>query len=275
MAVSDVSIKRPVFAWMLMIGLIVFGAISFSRMGISQLPDVDFPVLSVRVGWEGAAPEVVETELTDVIEEAVMSVEGIKEVSSSSRQGQSSVSLEFHLDRDLDVALQEVQTKIAQAQRNLPAEIDPPVISKTNPEDQPIMWVALTGDRSTKDLMEITKDRVKDAFTSVPGVGEITLGGYIELNLRVWLDKDKMRAREITVDDVVNTIRTQHAELPAGRIETTQKDLNIRVMGDMAIVHARTTFALPGGTPGTGRYTDVWARRHGRWVAVAAHVTRR
>lgn len=102
-----------------MLGLIVFGAISFNRMGISQLPDVDYPVVSVRVEWEGAAPEVVETEVTDVIEDAVMSVEGIKEVSSSSRQGQSSINIEFQLNRDIDVALQEVQTKIAQAQRNL------------------------------------------------------------------------------------------------------------------------------------------------------------
>lgn len=245
MTISDISIRKPVFAWMLMTGLIVFGAISFSRMGISQLPDVDYPVINVRVNWEGASPEVVETEVTDVIEDVVMAVEGIKEVSSSSRQGQSNINLEFHLNRNIDVALQEVQTKIAQAQRNLPAEIDPPVISKNNPEDQPIMWVALTGDRSTKDLMEYTKDRLKDAFTTVPGVGEVFLGGYIEPNLRVWLDKNKMRAFEITVDDVINTIETQHSELPAGRIETSKKDLTIRVMGEAATVDEFKKIVIP------------------------------
>ncbi len=251
MKLSDLSIKQPVFAWMLMIGLIVFGAISFSRMGISQLPDVDYPMVNIRVTWEGAAPEVVETEVSDVIEDAVMSVEGIKEVSSSSRQGQSNVNIEFNLDRDIDVALQEVQAKLAQAQRNLPAEIDPPVISKNNPEDQPIMWVALTGDRSTKDLMEYTKDRLKDAFTAVPGVGEVFLGGYIEPNLRVWLDKDKMRANQLTVDDVINTVRTQHSELPAGRIETAQRDLTIRVMGEAATVEEFEKIIIPSrqGSP--------------------------
>ncbi|OGR83040.1 MAG: acriflavine resistance protein B, partial [Elusimicrobia bacterium RIFCSPLOWO2_01_FULL_54_10] len=251
MSLSDLSIKKPVFAWMLMVGLITFGAISFSRLGISQLPDVDYPLISVRVEWEGAAPEAVETEVTDVIEDAVMSVQGVKEVSSSSRQGQSSVNIEFHLDQNIDVALQEVQTKLAQAQRNLPPEIDPPVISKSNPEDQPIMWVALTGDRPTKFLMEFTKDRLKDAFTTVPGVGEVFLGGFVEPNLRVWLDKDKLRATELTVDDVINTIRTQHSELPAGRIETSKQDLTIRVMGEAASVEEFEKIIIPSrqGSP--------------------------
>ncbi len=217
-----------------MIGLIVFGLISFGRMGISQLPDIDFPVLSVTTTWEGAAPEVVETELTDTLEDALMAVEGIRELTSSSRLGQSQITIQFDISRNIDVALQEVQSKIAQAQRNLPDEIDPPVITKSNPEDQPILWIALTGDKPLKELMEYTKDVLKDQFTAVAGVGEVTLGGYIEPNLRVWLDKDKMRARELTVDDIINTVRTQHSELPAGRLETPEQQLNIRVMGEAA-----------------------------------------
>src|SRR5947209_5575372 len=120
MSLSDTSIKNPVFAWMLMIGLIVFGAIGFSRMGISQLPDVDFPVLSVAVTWEGASPEVMESAVTDIIEDAVMSVEGIRQVSSKSQEGLTTITIEFELNQDINVALQQVQTKIAQAQRNLP-----------------------------------------------------------------------------------------------------------------------------------------------------------
>jgi len=237
---------------MLMIGLITFGAISFSRMGISQLPDIDYPVVNVRVTWEGAAPEVVETEVTDVLEDAVMSVEGIKEVSSSSRQGQANINIEFNLNRNIDVALQEVQSKISQAQRNLPAEIDPPVITKNNPEDQPIMWIALTGDKPLKELMEFTKDQLKDSFSTVGGVGEVFLGGYVEPNLRVWLDKDQMRNKELTVDDIIETIRTQHAEIPAGRIETSRQELNIRVMGEAATVEEFTKIIIParqGGSP--------------------------
>jgi len=235
MTLSDTAIKNPVFAWMLMVGLIIFGWIGFERMGISMLPDVDFPLVTVTVTLEGAAPEVMETEVADPIEDAVMSVQGIKEVSSSSRQGQSTITVEFNLDRDIDLALQDVQTKIAQAQRNLPKEIDPPVVTKTNPEDNPILWFALTAkDHPLKDMMNYTHDYAKDQFTTVAGVGEVVLGGYIEPNLRVWLDADKMRQRELTVDDVIKTIQTQHQEVPAGYIDTGAQELNVRVMGEAA-----------------------------------------
>ena len=158
MTLSDISIKNPVFGWMLMIGVLVFGGIGFQRLGVSQLPDVDFPVVSVSVTWEGAAPEIMETDVTDIIENSVMSVEGLKEVTSVSMQGTSQITLEFNLNRNIDVALQEVQTKIAQAQRNLPRDIDPPVVTKTNPEDQPIMFLAFSGDLSFKYLCSYTKE---------------------------------------------------------------------------------------------------------------------
>lgn len=200
--------------------------------GHQPAPRCRFPVINIRLTLEGAAPEVIETEVTDVVEDALMSVEGVREVSSSSRQVIASINVEFELTRDVDVALQDIQTEFSQAQRNLPAEMDPPVITKSNPEDQPIMFVALTGNRPTKDLMEYTKDHLKDVFTVLPGVGDIFLGGYIEPALRVWLDNDQMRQREITVDDVISAIEQQHAEVPAGRIETSKQELNVRVMGE-------------------------------------------
>ena len=199
MTLSDLSIKRPVFAWMLMIGVIVFGVIGFLRLGVSQLPDVDFPVVNVAVTWEGAAPEVMETDVTDIVEDAVMSVEGVKEVTSVSMQGISQITIEFNLNRPIDVALQEVQTKIAQAQRNLPRDIDPPIVTKTNPEDQPIMFVALSGDRPLKEMIHYVNETLKDQFTTVQGVGEIRLGGYVDPNLRVWLDASKMQEQQLTV----------------------------------------------------------------------------
>src|SRR3989338_9115589 len=146
MTLSDLSIRRPVFAWMLMAALMIFGFISFERLGVSRLPDVDFPVVSVRLAWEGASPEVMESDVVDVVEEAVTSIQGIREISSSIRQGQASVSIELELERDIDIAVQEIQTKISQAQRQLPREIDPPIVTKSNPEDQPIIWVTATGE---------------------------------------------------------------------------------------------------------------------------------
>lgn len=232
MTLSDLSIKRPVFAWMLMIGVLVFGLIGFMRLGVSQLPDVDFPVVTVSVAWEGAAPEVMETDVTDIIENAVMSVEGVKEVTSVSMQGSAQISIEFNLKREIDAALQEVQTKIAQAQKNLPRDIDPPIVTKTNPEDQPIMFVGLFGDRPLKDLIRYVNETLKDQFTTVPGVGDIRLGGYVDPNLRVWLDADKMREKQLTVEDVLSAIGFQHADLPAGYISAGQKEINVRVYGE-------------------------------------------
>ncbi|MBF0484145.1 MAG: efflux RND transporter permease subunit [Candidatus Omnitrophica bacterium] len=232
MTFSDISIKNPVFAWMLMIGIIVFGWISFVRLGISQMPDVDFPVVSVSVTWENASPEVMETDVTDILEDAVMSVEGIQSVSSVSRKGQSQLTIEFNLKRDIDAALQEVQTKIAQAQRNLPTDIDPPVVTKTNPEDQPIIWITLSGDKSIKELTHYVSETLKDQFTSVAGVGSVNLGGFVDPNLRVWLDAKKMQEREVTVEDVTSSIAVQHVDQPAGYMDSGNKEINVRVYGE-------------------------------------------
>jgi hydrophobe/amphiphile efflux-1 (HAE1) family protein len=245
MTLSDISIKNPVFGWMLMIGILVFGFIGFSRLGVSQLPDVDYPVVTATITWEGAAPEVIETDVTDIVEDAVMSVEGVKEVTSVSAQGSSQVTIEFNLNRNIDVALQEVQTKIAQAQRNLPSDIDPPIITKTNPEDSPIMFVGLSGDRPLKDLMHYMSETLKDEITTVAGVGDVRLGGYIDPNLRVWLDSAKMKEKEVTVEDVLNAINSQHADLPAGYIDTGSKEINLRVYGEASTPEQFENLIIP------------------------------
>jgi len=230
---SDISIKNNVFAWMLMLGLILFGWISFRGMGISEMPDVDFPVVTVQVTYEGAAPEIMETDVVDIVEDSVMSVQGIRSISSVSTQENATITIEFDLDRNIDVALQEVQTKIAQAQKRLPKEIDPPVVIKTNPEDQPIMWVSLSSTKGTlRELMEYARDQLKDRLQTVSGVGEVIFGGYVEPSLRIWLDPQKLDQYELTVTDVLEAIRTQHVEIPAGRIETKLKEINIRTMGE-------------------------------------------
>lgn len=232
MTLSEISIKNPVFAWMLMAGLILFGYISFTRMGISEMPDVDFPVITVSLKYEGAAPEIMETDIVDVIEESVLTIEGIREISSVSKQEEATVTIEFELNRSIDAALQEVQTKIAQAQRRLPEEMDPPVVTKTNPEDQPIMWVSLSGDHPLREIIEYARDHIKDKLQTVSGVGEVILSGYIDPNLRVWIDPKKLDAYELTVQDVINAIGREHVEVPAGRLETETKELNIRSLGE-------------------------------------------
>jgi HAE1 family hydrophobic/amphiphilic exporter-1 len=252
MTLSDISIRRPVFAWMLMLGLMFFGLICFQRTGISRLPDVDFPVVNIRLSWEGAAPEVMESDVVDVVEQAMMGIQGIRETSSSIRQGQGTVTIEFELDRDIDVAVQEVQTKLSQAQRQLPDDIDPPIVTKTNPEDQPIMWITASADGiPLRALMDYVQNHLQDRFTTVKGVGEVFMGGLLERNLRVWVDTKKLEEYQMTVQDVINAIAQGHSELPAGRLETSLKEFNVRAMGEAVNTQEFAQIIIPqrGGSP--------------------------
>ncbi len=251
MTLPDLSIRRPVFAWMAMSALIIFGFLSFQKMGVSRLPDVDYPVVNIRVNWEGAAPGVMESDVVDVIEEAVMSVQGIKEINSTVRQGQANITVELELNRDIDVAVQEVQTRLSQAQRQLPLDIDPPVVTKTNPEDQPIMWVTATGEIPLRALMDYVQNQLEYRFTTVSGVGEVFLGGFLERNLRIWVDAKKLEENQLTVQDVINAVAEGHFETPAGRIETSSQEFNVRSMGEALNTEefANIVISRRGGQP--------------------------
>jgi HAE1 family hydrophobic/amphiphilic exporter-1 len=234
MSLSEVSIRRPVFAWMLMFALIIFGAISFERMGISQMPDVNFPVVNISLRLDNAAPEVMETDVVDIIEDAVMGIDGLKSISSSTSAGTANITCEFNMNRDIDVALQEVQNRILQVGNRLPNLLYPPVITKTNPEDQPIMWVMVTADEGVPlhQLMMYARNTLKDQLSTLEGVGNITLAGYVDPNLRVWLDRDKLYRYELTATDIFSAIQSEQSEQPAGRIEAPTKEMNVRVLGE-------------------------------------------
>jgi len=237
MKLSDLSIRNPVFAWMLFSAFIVFGFVSFQRLGVSQLPDVDFPVVNVSLTLLGAAPEIMETTVVDPVEDALSSVSGIRNITAVSKTGVANITVELDLDRNIDGALQEVQTRVAQAQKLLPANVDPPIISKTNPDDQPIIWLALTYDKGNPYfLMKYAKDYLKNRFTTVQGVGDIILGGYTDPSLRVWVKPEALSKYNISVDDVVAAIRTEHSEMPGGFIQTPKKAANVRTMGEAKTV---------------------------------------
>ncbi len=251
-SLAELSVKRPVFAWMLMSFLIIFGAISFSRMGVSELPDVDFPVLTVSVNLEGAAPEVVELDVVDILEDAVMTVEGVQSVSSSSRQGSASIVIQFDLDRDINTALQDVQARIAQAQRRLPKDMDPPVIFKANPEDQPILWLSVeskTGD--VRALADYVRTNLKDQFGRLPGVAEVFLGGFVDPNIRVDLERKKLDQYALTFKDVLSAIQTEHKETPAGQFSEGGKEFSVRGLGEAKTLNDLKALALTtrGGQP--------------------------
>lgn len=232
MNLTEVCVRKPVLAWMLMAATVVFGIVAASRIGISQFPDVDFPNISVSVSWPGAAPEVIENDIVEVLEEALSQVEGIRSLTSYSRMGSANVTVEMELSRNVDVAMQDVQAKVSQAQRSLPRDIDPPTISKSNPEDQPIMMISLVGPFPQRVLSDYIQYSLKEKLQTIPGVGEISVMGVQDRNVRVWLDASKLDEKGLTVRDVIQALQREHVELPAGRLETRGREVNVRVLGE-------------------------------------------
>ncbi|MBL8022006.1 MAG: efflux RND transporter permease subunit [Leptospirales bacterium] len=232
-SLPEISIRRPVFAWILMLGLIFFGWVSFRQLGVSSMPDVDFPVVNVQLSMTGASPEVMETNIVDLVEDSILSVEGVKTITSTSSYGSANITVELNLNRNVDAALQEVQTRVAQAQKLLPKAMDPAIITKFNPEDQPIMFIALSNDKENlRDTMVYVRDHLKTEFSVVPGVGQLVLGGWVDRNLRVWANRNKLAARELTVADIMTAIGREHLEQPAGLIENPVKQYNVRSLGE-------------------------------------------
>lgn len=252
MSLSDISIRKPVFAWMLMAAMIIFGFLQMRKMGVSQMPDVDFPVVNISVTYEGAAPEVMELDVIDAIESAVLSVEGVKTITSTAKLGSANISVEFNLDKNIDVAVSEIEAKINQAQRLLPDDIDPPTIQKVNPDDRPIMFLAVTApNMSPKELMSYVRDNLKDKFQTVSGVADVFLAGYIDPNLRVWAYNDKLNKLELTVNDVITAIQSEHKESPSGYIEDPTRERNVRTLGEATSVEEFNKLPIirRGGAP--------------------------
>jgi multidrug efflux pump len=232
MNLTEICVKKPVLAWMLMAATVVFGLVAATRIGISQFPDVDFPTISVSVVWEGAAPEVIENDVVEPLEEALVQTEGLRSITSSSRMGSASITIELDLSRNVDLALQDVQTKVSQAARLLPRDIDPPIISKSNPEDQPIMMLAMSGPFPKRVISDYVQYGLKEKLQTIPGVGEIMLMGVQTRNIRVWLDAAQLDEKGLTVNDVIQALQREHVELPAGRLETPGREVNVRVLGE-------------------------------------------
>lgn len=214
-----------------MAALIVFGGVAATQLGVSRLPDVDFPVISVSMTFEGAAPEIVEAELVDQIEEALLNVEGIKQMRSAVRQGAGSVQLEFDINRDVDVVLQEVQTALSQIR--FPLGVDPPIVRKQNPEEDPILFIALTAkDKTLRDMIVFADQTLLDQFRFLPNIGEVSVAGFSERNLRIWPDLEKLRKADLTITDIIDAIETQHIEAAAGQYVDKDRELRVRWLGE-------------------------------------------
>ncbi|MBK9096515.1 MAG: efflux RND transporter permease subunit [bacterium] len=235
MKLSKISIERPVLATVMSLVIVLFGIISFTQLPVREYPDIDPPVVSVVTLYRGASASVVETEITDVLEEQFATLEGVKTVKSSSKEGGSVITIEFELDRDVNEASNDVRDRVSRIRGTLPAEIEDPVISKVDANAQPIVWLALFSEtHSTLELSYFADQVLKEKIQRLSGVGGVFLGGERRYAMRVWIDPLRMAAHKLTTSDIEFAIRTENAEIPGGRVEGETREFTVRTRGELA-----------------------------------------
>jgi len=224
----DLCIERPILTWMLMLSLIVFGVLGFNQLGVDQMPNMEFPIVTVTAQLEGAAPEVMEEDVTEVIEEHLNSIGGLRSLRSTTFHGVATVVAEFDLERDLDQATQDVRDRMARARYELPKELEPPVVDKINLANHPIMWIPLSSTRDPVEVTEYLKYTVKPYLESVDGVASMEIFGRRERAIRIWVDGEALRARGLSVADLIAAVDREHVERPGGRLESQQIEYSIK-----------------------------------------------
>ena len=237
MQLVDISIRRPVFAVMMIGALVVLGLVSFGRLGVDLFPNVEFPFVVVATTLEGASPDTIETEVSDIVEENVNTISGIKQLRSMSSDGLSQVFIEFELEENVDVKAQDVRDKVSIARADLPDDINPPIIEKVDPDAAPILSIMIAGDASIGEITTYADEVVKEAVQRLQGVGSVSLVGGREREIRIWLNATNLRSYGITADDVVRAVRAEHAEVPGGRLVVGG---GLREYGAKTISEART-----------------------------------
>jgi hydrophobic/amphiphilic exporter-1 (mainly G- bacteria), HAE1 family len=232
MFLSDVSIKRPVFATMLMVALLVFGLVSYTRLAIDEYPDITYPTISVNTSFPGASPEVMERDISRPIEEALNTVQGIREVTSTSQEGNSSVRVNMQLGVNVMEAQQEVISKVARIRRSLPPDVQDPVIVRFDPNDRPIMSISIqSADRSIRDLTDLADQVIANRLESIPGVGGVNVNGGTPREIRVLLNSEALNAYQVSPQQVSQALARENMEVPAGRVFLPEQEKLVRVTG--------------------------------------------
>jgi multidrug efflux pump subunit AcrB len=231
MFITDVSIRRPVVAWVMSLILIIFGGFVFWELPVRELPDgIQPPVVQVQVDYKSASAEIIDQEITQKIEDVIGGAEGIKNIDSTSLNGRSRINVEFNTNIDLDDAANDIRERVSRVVDNLPSEADAPQILKQSAGFTTTMWVALSSPTwSDLDLGDYAERYLIDVFSSVPNVGRILVGGLRELSVRVWIDPIKLAANDLTIQEVEGALRNENVNLPAGTLEATNKDLNLNI----------------------------------------------
>jgi len=227
--ISEISIHRPVFATVISLLLVILGLVSLTRMSIREYPDVDPPIVSISTSYRGAGANIVEEKITQVIEDRIAGIEGIDKISSNSRDERSNISVEFDADRDIDGATNDLRDRVARVADDLPPEAEPPDIAKAEADAEPIVYLNLTSDRiSALELTDYAERVLVDQISASPGVAQVRLGGARRYAVRIWVDQRALAARQLTVSDLENSLRRENVELPAGRLESTEREFSLR-----------------------------------------------
>ncbi len=234
MWLADTSVKRPVFATMVIMALVVMGIVSYPLIGVDLFPKIDFPIVTITTTLKGASPDVMDVDVTDRIEGAVNTINGVKSITSTSYEGVSRTTIEFVLERNIDLAVQDVREKVSGIRSKLPADIDEPRIAKVDPDASPILFMNLSGDRSVRDLSMYADEVLKEQLQRINGVGDVIFYGLRLRQVRIWLDAAKMQAYQIAPSDIVRALQRENIELPGGRIETQTKEYTVRIKGEFA-----------------------------------------
>lgn len=234
MILPRISIQRPVLTLMMSLALILFGLISLQRLPVRELPDIDPPIVSVTTVYPGANAAVVETEVTERLEEAINNIEGIKALTSQSREEVSSITIEFDLSREIDLAAQDVRDRVSRVRGRLPEEIDEPIVAKQDADAMAVIWIGMNSERFTPlEMTTLAEKQIKNRLQTVKGVSSVIIGGEQRFAMRLWLDSEKMAAHRITVLDVQRALRQQNVELPSGRVENLDREMTIETRGEL------------------------------------------
>ncbi|MBE0366272.1 efflux RND transporter permease subunit [Pseudoalteromonas aurantia] len=230
MKITDTAVKRPVFAIVINLLLLTFGLVAFSMLPLREYPDIETPIVSVSTNYTGASSEVVEAKITQVLENRISGIEGIKSINSSSRNGRSNITIEFDIDRDIDAAANDVRERVSRALDRLPEQVRPPEVSKSNSDESPIAWFVLNSESmDTLQLSDYAQRFIVDRLAVVDGVSNVRIGGERQYAMKIWLNRQAMAARGITTNDIEQVLRRENVELPAGEIESLDRDFAVRI----------------------------------------------
>ena len=259
MSLSTLSIKRPVFTIVINLLIILFGILGFSYLGVREFPSIDPAVINVRTNYTGANADIIESQITEPLEKAINSIDGIRNITSSSNQGSSNITVEFKLEKNLEEAANDVRDKVSQAVRSLPQDIDaPPVVSKADADSDAIISMTVQSQsRNALELSDYAENVISERIQTIPGVSSVQIWGQKRYSMRIWMDPIKLNAYGITVADVRNALDKQNVELPSGKLTGANTELMVKTLGNLSTEKEFNDIIIVADANKTVRLSDI------------------